>query len=338
MSSSIATLCVPSAKPFPWQVLAIVGATGTGKSLLADAFAAAHTGEVVSADSMQVYQGMNIGTAKLAQNERPVAYHCLDLVTLDVPFTAAEYQKAARLAIDGLHAQGKLPVVCGGTGLYVRAALDDFSFDAASSTHDAVTLRAELSAQADAMGSEAFHALLKARDAASAALIHPHNVRRVIRAFELLEEGSSYAEQHAGFSSYKPFYATCYIGIEVAPAVLYEVVNRRVEKLMADGLCDEVRKLVDAGYADTSGFRQAIGYKELRAVLEGTEDLAVATERIKQATRRYAKRQRSWFRRDARIHWLDATDLHEAVLHARLDASGFLAEIYARCLQKLPVA
>ena len=315
---------------FTSKVLAVVGATGTGKSLLADALAHTLDGEVVSADSMQIYQGMDIGTAKMPPAERTVPYHCLDMVTLDVSFTAALYQRAARSAIETICDRGKLPVVCGGTGLYVRAALDDFVFDKHYADTTPLALRTQLTAQAEEMGSEAFHALLAECDPQSAALIHPHNVRRVVRAFELLEEGTTYAEQQAGFSTYSSFYPTYYLGIEVAPAVLYEVINRRVDTLIEKGLLEEVRALVDAGYEHTSGFSQAIGYKELCSVLRGTEELFTAVERIKQATRRYAKRQRSWFKRDGRINWIDATDLHRAVLEGTLDHSSFLHTLCAR--------
>ncbi|MCL2757429.1 MAG: hypothetical protein FWD43_05065, partial [Coriobacteriia bacterium] len=238
-------------------VIAVVGATGTGKSALADALARTLGGEVISVDSMQVYRGMDIGTAKIPLAERSVPYHCIDLVEPDVAFTAALYQRAARCAIEEILARGAVPVVCGGTGLYVRAALDDFSFDenreapsafdedtgacltfdenreSFSSTIHQTALhkasRLQLTEQAQAMGAEEFHALLAQRDPSSAALIHPNNVRRVVRAFELLEEGTTYATQHAGFSAFNAFYTTRYIGIEVKPAVLYEALNRRVD-------------------------------------------------------------------------------------------------------------
>ncbi|MDR2491953.1 MAG: tRNA (adenosine(37)-N6)-dimethylallyltransferase MiaA, partial [Coriobacteriales bacterium] len=213
----------------PDVVIAVVGATATGKSALADALAGLLGGEVISADSMQVYRGMDLGTAKLAPDCRSVPHHCIDLVEPDEPYSAARYQHDARAAIDRLHAGGRVPVVCGGTGLYVRAALDDFSFDesasvsasAASSASseaprpDAAELRERLNTQAAALGPEAFHALLAAHDADSAALIHPNNVRRAVRAFELLAQGRRYADVKAGFSRYCSFYPTSYLGINV---------------------------------------------------------------------------------------------------------------------------
>ena len=340
------------------EVIAVVGATGSGKSALADALALALDGEVISADSMQVYRGMDIGTAKLPAGERSVPYHCIDLVNPDVFYTAALYQRDARAAIKDIRARGRIPVMCGGTGLYLRAALDDFVFDKSRAgggrrenlenldNHDNHEndfennranheLRAELTAQAEAMGKGAFHALLAKRDPASAALIHPNNLRRVIRAFELLAANTTYAQQQAGFSSYKAFYSTCYLGIEVSPAVLYEVIDRRVDALLEAGLLGEAHGLVAAGYKDAPGFSQAIGYKELLGVITGSGDLKTAAEQIKQATRRYAKRQRTWFGRDNRIRWIDATDLHKERLAGTLAAEEFTRILLARTLATL---
>ena len=172
------------------EVIAIVGATGTGKSALADVLAARVGGEIVSADSMQVYRGMDIGTAKTPVAKRRVAYHCVDLVDPGKPFTAALYQRHARPVIERLLAEGVTPVICGGTGLYVRVALDDFRLDEERENGGSVgvderadELRAHLSIQAEELGAEAFHELLAQVDPQSAGLIHPHNKRRVIRAF-----------------------------------------------------------------------------------------------------------------------------------------------------------
>ncbi|MDR2714881.1 MAG: tRNA (adenosine(37)-N6)-dimethylallyltransferase MiaA [Coriobacteriales bacterium] len=335
------------------KVIAVVGATGTGKSSLADVLARTLGGEVISADSMQVYRGMDIGTAKVPLAERSTAYHCIDLVDPSVPFTAAAYQRAARTAIEEVRARGLQPIVCGGTGLYVRAALDDFIFDenrfaTAPETEQLeassglvpspnTALRNQLTKQADEMGAEAFHAELAQQDPASAALIHPNNVRRVIRAFELLDEGTSYAEQQADFSEYKAYYATKYVGVEVSHEVLYEVVNRRVDTLMANGLLEEVQALVKQGYQNYPSFSQAIGYKELLGVLDGTETLGVAVERIKQATRRYAKRQRTWFKRDARITWIHATELHKERLAGTLSNEEFTLALQEKTLEALQV-
>jgi tRNA dimethylallyltransferase len=327
------------------EVIAVVGATGTGKTAFADALAARLGGEVINADSMQVYRGMDIGTAKLPPAERSVPYHCVDLADPGAPFTAALYQRAARTAIDGLLARDVTPIVCGGTGLYVRAVLDDFCFDEGrkeradadtgeDAAEDTATaeLRARLTAQAEQQGADALYALLVARDPESAALIHPHNIRRVIRAFELLEQNTSYARQHEGFARFESVYPTRFIGLAVEPKVLYEAIERRVDGMMAAGLLDEVRGLLAAGFREAATARQAIGYKELVPVLEGEQSLEEAVAQIKQATRRYAKRQRTWFKRDPRIQWIDATDLHRAVLADERASADFAQGLLERFL------
>jgi tRNA dimethylallyltransferase len=262
---------------------------------------------------MQVYRGMNIGTAKLPLDERSVPYHCIDLVDPDCPFTAALYQRAARASIEAILERGATPILCGGTGLYLRVALDDFCFDEGWEGEDG-ELRARLQAQADELGAEAFYALLAERDPQSAALIHPHNTRRVIRAFELCEYGESYAQRHEGFADFSAVYPTRFIGLSVEPEVLYEVIERRVDHMMAAGLLEEVQGLLSQGFRDAVMARQAIGYKELVPVVEGRCALEDAVAQIKQATRRYAKRQRTWFKRDPRVEWLDITALHRAHL------------------------
>jgi tRNA dimethylallyltransferase len=306
---------------------------------LADALAARLGGEVLSADSMQVYRGMDIGTAKMPPEERSVPYHCIDLVDPGVPFTAALYQRAARTAIDGLLAAGKPAVLCGGTGLYLRAALDGFDFDekretdAAPAAGDiASPLRERLQQQAAILGPERFHALLAERDPASAELIHPNNVRRVVRALELLEQGASYAGQHAGFAHYEAIYPVLQIGLSVQPEVLYQAIELRVEAMLAAGLLEEVEGLLDAGFEQAVTAQQAIGYKELVPVLRAGRPLAEAVDEIKRSTRRYAKRQRTWFKRDPRIKWLDATELHEALMFADFTEAEFTMSLLQRAL------
>ncbi|MDR2035203.1 MAG: tRNA (adenosine(37)-N6)-dimethylallyltransferase MiaA [Coriobacteriales bacterium] len=286
-------------------VIAVVGSTATGKSAFSEALAHELNGEIVSADSMQVYKGMDIGTAKVPPGKRCIAYHCLDLVSPLEEFNAFAYQQAARSAIENILACGKQPIVCGGTGLYVRAALEDF-VGAKQSDEAEAQRREHLNNEALEIGPEAFYAKLVALDPKSAALIHPNNVRRVVRAFEWLEEGGSYAAQAAGFDAYNTVYPTVFFGLDLPREELYERINVRVDQMMAEGLLDEVRALQDAGAFAAGTAAQAIGYKELREVLAGRKSLESAVTQIKQATRRYAKRQQTWFRRDKRIHWLDA--------------------------------
>ena len=288
-----------------YSVISIVGPTASGKSALADEVCLALGGEVVSADSMQVYRGMDIGTAKTPVGERRVPLHCIDLVDVGQPYSAALFATDAHVRIDGLLAQDKLPVVCGGTGLYVRAALEDMCFPEGEQVENPV--RARYEALAAQMGSLAFHDLLAQRDPQSAALIHPNNVRRVVRAFELLEQGSSYAAEHATLHERVDRHPTLHVGLTMPRELLYERINARVDKMMEQGLVDEVRGLQAAGLADTLTARQAIGYKEILDALEGRISMGEAVESIKQSSRRYAKRQYTWFNADKRINWFDTT-------------------------------
>lgn len=292
------------------DVIAIVGPTAVGKTAVADALARRLGGEVVTADSMQVYRGMDVGTAKPAFAERSVTHHCLDLVDPGEPFSAALFQAHARSVIDTLLADGRTPVVCGGTGLYVRAALDEMEFPAGEQEDNVVRERYER--YASQHGPDALHALLAEKDPESADLIHPNNTRRVVRALEMLEEGTSYAEQSAGFSARRGAYPTRYVGLTMERSALYERIDARVDAMVAAGLLGEVERLLEAGFRDALTAMQAIGYKELVPVIEGSAELDEAVESIKRSSRRYAKRQLTWFRADPRIVWVDVTGLMPA--------------------------
>jgi tRNA dimethylallyltransferase len=260
----------------PGPVVAVVGPTGVGKTAVGEALALRLGSEVVSADSMQVYRGMDIGTAKQPVALRSVPYHCIDITDPDRPFSAALFQRAARPAIDALLASGRVPVVVGGTEL----------------------------------GADGLHAYLAARDPAAAALIHRNNTRRVLRAIEMLEtSGVSYADQHALLAERRAAYQTVWIGLTMNRGDLYERIGERVDGMLAAGLLAEVEGLLAAGYRRALTAAHAIGYKELVSVLEEGADLEEAVLHIKQASRRYAKRQLTWFCADPRVNWLDVTGL-----------------------------
>ncbi len=284
-----------------------MGPTAVGKTAVAEEIAVHHHTEIVSADSMQVYRGMDVGTAKPPLGERRVPYHCLDLVDPGEPFSAALFQQHARAAISRIAADGGLPIVAGGTGLYVRAALDGFEFPSGEQTDN--PLRARFEALAAEKGPDALHAHLREVDPDSAALIHPHNSRRVIRALELHEEGVSYAQRSAGFSVRESLYDVCMVGLTMERAFLYERIDARVDAMIALGLVGEVESLLAHGFREALTATQAIGYKELVAVVEDDASFEQAVGAIKQATRRYAKRQLTWFNADPRIRWLDVTEL-----------------------------
>ena len=293
-------------------VVAIVGPTASGKSAVADLLASRIQSEVLSADSMQVYKRMNIGTAKMGPSDCTVPLRLVDLVEPDVPYSAACYQKDARREIDRLLSDNKTPVVCGGTGLYLRAALDVMDFP---SGEIGTAKRSRYQELANTLGADGLHALLASRDHRSAAVIHPHNTRRVVRALEMLDEGTCYADQKEGFSTPEPYYDTVYFGLTMDRSRLYDRINRRVDIMFEQGLVDEVRGLVNDGYANALTSMQAIGYKEVIDALNGDMTLSEAKELIKMRSRRYAKRQLSWFKRDARVHWIDmdALDTEHAV-------------------------
>lgn len=295
-------------------VIAVVGPTASGKSAVADLVAEALGSEVVSADAMQVYRGMDIGTAKTPVSERRVPLLLVDVADPTEPYSAALYQRDSRRAIDRLRAEGRVPVLCGGTGLYVRAALDEMEFPRGEVDGAARQRYQDLAGK---LGPEGVHALLAERDLESAALIHPHNVRRVVRALEMLDEGVSYARQSAGFSEPREHYPSLQFALTMDRARLYARIDARVDAMMRAGLLDEVRGLMDAGAADALTSRQAIGYKELIDALEGRCTIGEAFDLIKLRSRRYAKRQLSWFRRDPRITWLDM-DVLDADGAARL--------------------
>lgn len=297
----------------------VVGPTAVGKSALAEELCVRLRGEVVSADSMQVYRTMDIGTAKTPSELWRVPHHCIDVVDPGEPFSAALFQDLARTAIGEVGARGALPVVCGGTGLYVRAAVDSFAFAPGGQADNPI--RATYEAIADQQGGEKVYALLEQRDPASAALIHRNNTRRVVRALEMLDEGVSYAEQRAGFSVRESVYDTRFIGLTMDREQLYRRIDERVQAMVDAGLLGEVKRLLGEGFRDALTAAQAIGYKELVPVVEGEADLSSAIASIAQSSRRYAKRQLTWFNADPRITWIDATEGSLAeIADAALDA------------------
>ena len=278
-------------------VLAVVGATAVGKSDVAVAVAQRLGGEIVNADSMQLYRGMDIGTAKLTQAERQgVPHHLLDVWDVTHTATAAAYQELARGVIDDLLARGVTPVLVGGSGLYLRAALDELSFPGTDPQ-----LRAALEAELEQDGALALHARLAALDQAAAARMEPTNGRRVVRALEVvLLTGGMPGE----LTAYEGHYDVAYVGLDRSD--LADRTDARVDRMWAAGLVDEVRRLEEAGLREGVTASRALGYAQVLAMFDGTYDEPGAVEATKSATRRFVRRQRAWFRRDPRIAWLDA--------------------------------
>ncbi len=290
-----------------WRVLAVLGPTASGKTAIAEELASsiAGGGEIVSADSMQIYRGMDIGTAKPPAALRTVRHHCLDIADPGTPFSAALYQRVAREAIAHIVASGHMPIVAGGTGMYVRAALDDWEFPTGEQTS---AHRIELEHLAEQIGAHALHERLRSVDPEAAALIHPNNVRRTVRALEMAATGVSYADQAAGFARRESVYDARLFALHLDRATLYRRIDDRVDAMIEAGLLDEVRTLLAAGFHDGLTSTQAIGYKELVPVIEHGTALPDAIAQIKQSSRRYAKRQLTWLRGDPRVRWINVTE------------------------------
>jgi tRNA dimethylallyltransferase len=279
------------------RVVTVVGPTAAGKSALSISLAHELGGEVVNADSMQLYRGMDIGTAKLTPAEREgVPHHLLDIWDVTEPAAVAEYQRLARAAIDDIHARGRVPLLVGGSGLYVRAVLEDFEFPGTDPV-----VRARLEEELAAVGTGPLHARLGERDPEAAARILPSNGRRIVRALEVIElTGRPFT---ASLPDPRPVYESVQIGVDRDTAELDERIALRVDLMWAAGLVDEVRGL--DGIRDGRTASRALGYQQALAQIDGvlTEEQAKAD--TVQGTRRFVRRQRSWFRRDRSITWLD---------------------------------
>lgn len=292
-------------------VACIVGPTASGKSELADLVAEQLGSSVVSMDAMQVYRGMDIGTAKTPPERRRRPLLMVDVASPLESYSVQRFQVQARACVDELLASGHVPVLCGGTGLYLNAVIDEMDFP---SGKVGGTLRERYDRIAEEQGALALHELLAKRDPASAALVHPNNVRRVVRALEMLDEGVSYATHHEGLHARAPHYNAIVWGLSMGRDRLYARIDARVDAMMSEGLLEEVARLAEAGLTTKLTAGQAIGYKELLDALEGACSLDEAIELVKRRSRRYAKRQLSWFRHDRRVRWLDldAISIEEA--------------------------
>lgn len=292
-------------KPF---IVAVVGCTASGKTTLAIELARRHGGEIISCDSMQLYRGMDIGTAKPDSTERAGIPHWLmDIADPTDPrgYSCADYVRDARAAVSDILGRGKLPILCGGTGLYLDAFLRGGSFEV---TETDPALRERLAALAATEGAEALHRRLAEVDPESAAATHPNNVKRVIRALEIYETtGRRKSELDRASREIESPYRALVVGLRYRDRqILYDRIDRRVEQMMASGLPEETRRLRAAGVFDTcKTAAQAIGYKELFPWLDGRETREQAVETLKLATRHYAKRQLTWFSARPYVTWID---------------------------------
>lgn len=294
----------------PRPVVALVGATASGKTGLSLDLAERLGGEVVNTDAMQVYRGMDIGTAKLPVPERRgIPHHLLDLYDVREPAAVAEYQRLARSLIGELIAAGRTPVLVGGSGLYVRAVLDDLEFPGTDAA-----VRARLEAELDQVGSGVLHERLAGLDPVAAERILPSNGRRIVRALEVIElTGRAFTAKLP-----TPRYAlpAVQIGLTLDRDELDRRIALRVEQMWQAGLVEEVRALAARGLREGRTAARALGYAQVLRFLDGEIDETAAREETVRATRKFARRQEAWFGRDARVHWLraDRPDLVEAAL------------------------
>lgn len=298
-------------------VVAVVGPTASGKSRLAVEIALRKNGEIISADSMQIYKGMCIGTAKpTTADMQGVVHHLIDFADLSQPFSVANYVALASTCISKLNARGKLPIIAGGTGLYIRSLLNNIQF---TDDDKDKSLREALAQKAATMGTESLLAELKSFDPLSAQRIHPNNIGRVIRAIEIYRTTGVTMTEQIERSKQKPTpYNACVIGLDFKDRqTLYDRIDRRVDLMMSAGLLQEAKEVLSQPGAQTA--LQAIGYKELLPYFNNECTLEEAIRKIKQESRHYAKRQLTWFRRDANINWImvdDSADFAEVIKKA----------------------
>jgi tRNA dimethylallyltransferase len=315
---------VNQASPKP-KLLVLVGPTAVGKTRLSLQVAADLGAEIISGDSMQVYRGMDIGTAKATLEERrQVPHHMIDIHDPDHPFSVAEFQERVRHLILDIHDRGKLPFIVGGTGLYVESVCYDFHFSQGGSDED---FREEQQAFADLHGAEALLDKLREVDPESAERLHANDVRRVIRALELYHLTGERLSDRLRVQKKQSTYELCIIGLTMDRALLYKRIEERVDLMLEEGLLDEVRHLLEHGYDKSYISMQGLGYKEIIDYLEGSLSWDETVYLLKRDTRRFAKRQLSWFRHMKDIEWVDMSDLTNFTAH--------LNEVHAIIAHKL---
>ena len=285
-------------------LIILTGPTAVGKTAASIGLAKAVGGEIISADSMQVYRQMDIGSAKITKDEmQGIPHYLVDVLEPEEAFNVVRFQELAKEAMEEIFRNGHIPIVVGGTGFYIQALLYDIDFTENDSD---LSFREELEKKAGEEGAESLHALLEKADPQAAAQIHPHNVKRVIRALEFNRKtGQKISEHNERERQKESPYTFAYFVLTDDRKALYERIDRRVDKMMEQGLLEEVRRLKDRGLPRDSVSMQGLGYKELFAYLEGEYPLEEAVRIIKRDTRHFAKRQLTWFRRERDVVWID---------------------------------
>ena len=287
------------------DVLCIVGPTAVGKTKMSIELAKQLNGEIISGDSMQIYRGMDIGTAKATMDERQgIPHHLIDEKNPDEPYSVAAFQQTVRAKIEEIKSRGKLPIIVGGTGLYIKSVLYDYEFAGESESKEIDE------AKYGHLSNEELHAKLAAVDEAGAKDIHPNNRKRVIRALEIYETSGVKKSEMIEKQEHKMIYDACLIGLTDDRTVLYDRINKRVDTMYETGLVEEVKALFDEGIPAESQSIRAIGYKELYDYFKGLISLEESKELIKRNSRRYAKRQYTWFNNQMDVTWFKVDVQH----------------------------
>ena len=308
------------------KVVAIIGPTAVGKTKLSVELAKIINAEIISGDSMQIYRGMDIGTAKIKKEEMAgIPHHLLNIKNPDESFSVAEFQSSVRKLIHEITDRGKIPMIVGGTGLYIQSVIYDYQFTQTPSDH---AYRAKLERVVNESGIDPLYKQLQRIDPQSAERIHPNNIRRVIRALEVYYcTGKAFSDYQIANEN-KLIYDVALVGLTMERNLLYKRINKRVDLMFAEGLIKEVKSLYEKGIKDCQSI-QAIGYKELYDYFEGKIPLDESVQQLKQNSRRYAKRQFTWFRNKMDVKWYDMTDL--TLFQEKL------AEIYTYVAGKLKI-
>lgn len=292
------------------KVLVLAGPTAVGKTELSIRLAQKLNGEIISTDSMQIYKHMDIGSAKISKEEmKEVPHHMIDVITPEVKFSVVDFKNMAEKNIDDILGRGKLPILTGGTGLYINALTCNMNFTEADKDEK---YRLELEKLALEKGDTFIHNMLKEIDPISYTSIHPNNRKRVIRALEVYKvSGKPFSSYNIGMDLYEGRYDLYYYVLNMDRAKLYDRINKRVDIMMEKGLLEECIKLKEMGYNSSMQSMQGIGYKEILLYLEGSLSLDIAIDMIKQGSRNYAKRQLTWFKKDPRAIFLNKDELSD---------------------------
>ncbi|MFT4416928.1 tRNA (adenosine(37)-N6)-dimethylallyltransferase MiaA [Fredinandcohnia humi] len=287
------------------KLVVLIGPTAVGKTQLSIELAKKLDAEIISGDSMQIYRGMDIGTAKITKDEMEgIPHHLIDIKEPHESFSVAEFQTVVRELIKDIHNRGRIPMIVGGTGLYIQSVIYDYQFTDDGSDPE---YRQRLEQEISTNGVDCLFEKLKEIDPASAERIHPNNVRRLIRALEIYHSTGKTMSEYLDEQQQELIYDVALIGLTMDRDKLYERINKRVDIMMDSGLLEEVSRFYQSGLRDCQSI-QAIGYKELYGYLDGELSLDAAVDQLKQNTRRYAKRQLTWFRNKMDVKWFDMTE------------------------------